>query len=439
MAQFRTTADIMDLALTNGGEVTSGTSSYETQLLNYLNRVHFVLICGGTIPLGKDKSITIDEVWPWSRAKKPLILELQPKYATGTVTFTQGSEAGTFSSAPSYSVQGWHIHIVGKEEYYKIATHTAGATAFEIDGAYPDDTGSGLSFEVVKLDYELIPDYIVIDNDNNKIQFQETAGTTLTGTLTNGVYTPSDLCTHLASVMDSTGGTPVYTVTYSAVTRLFTIASDRGGSSVFVLVGNGSLSKYSVHKTLGFDDAVTTNAASVTSTYMLGGIARLIEPFKKNKGTSLDGSIYGTDSESSQRNYPLPLVTEGYPDRFTVIKETEDGTFTVRFNRYPTYKTRIEVEHVPIPRDLKDDAASVPLVPRKHCDVLEDAATFFLLLNKNDDRAQTYAALVQGKLEAMVSQHRGSLERTGQNFGKMVPRLDNLVQGKRRLRYGEKS
>lgn len=439
MAQFRTTADILDLALTNGGEVTSGTSSYESQLLNYLNRVHYTLVAGGSIPVGNDTSVTIDEVWPWAKARSPLVLELQPKYTTGTVTFTQGSESASFSAGPASSLQGWYIRIVGKDEYYRIAQHTAAATAFELDGAYTDDSGSGLSFEAYKLDYDLIPDYLVVDSTNDKIQVQKVAGSTLTGTLTHGTYTPSALATHVAAVATTALSGPTITGSYSAITRLFTLTSDLAGATIFRVVGNGDQAQNSIHKTMGYDDVLASSAAAQTSTYVLGGICRIVEPFKRHKGSNYSGSIFGIDAESFQRDYPFALIEEGQPDKFAVVRELPDGTLTVRFNRYPTEKTRFEIEYVPVPRDLKDDAASIPLVPRKHIDVLEDAATFYLMLNKNDDRAQIYASLMQGKIKAMVAQHRGSLLRSGEEFGRIVPRRDLLRPGKRRLIYGDRN
>lgn len=433
MAQFRSTADILDLALTNGGEVTNGNSPYETQVLNYLNRVHFAIVAGGTIPIGGDSSITIDEVWPWARSSKPLILELQPKVDTGTVTVTLGSEAGTFSSAPAASVAGYYLQIQGRDEWLRIGSHTGGATAFEFDGIYPDASGSGLAFRAVKLDYDLIPSYLVIDSSNNKIQFQKAASTPLTGTLTAGTYSPSDLATHVASVITAAAGGPTVTGAYSATTRKFTLTSDLAGATLFQIIGNGTQSEFSVHKLLGFDDETTSSAAAQVSTYILGGISRLIEPMKVHKAS--EGSIFGIDSESFQRNYPLSLLEEGVPNRFAA-SERADGTYSVRFNRYPSEKTRVEVEYVAIPRDLKDSSASIPLVPRKHVDVLEDACTFYLMLNKNDDRAQIYAGLMQGKLKSMVAAHRGSLLRSGKHFGQIIPRVDKLENPRRRLRYG---
>jgi hypothetical protein len=92
-----------------------------------------------------------------------------------------------------------------------------------------------------------------------------------------------------------------------------------------------------------------------------------------------------------------------------------------------------------VPRDLKDNAYSIPLVPRKHVDVLEDACIFYLMLDKSDDRAQVYANLMQGKLKAMVTQNRGSLLKTSDTFGKLVSRLDMIRAGRKRLVYGDKS
>lgn len=437
MAQFRTTADLLDLALQSAGETTGGTSAYETQALNYMNRVHMAIVAGGTIPLLKDQVVEIDEVFRWSKAAKPFVFELQPKVDTGTVTFTLGSEAGTFSSGPAASLAGWHIKVDGRDEWFKIASHTAAATAFEIDGAYPDATVT-TSFRAVKLDYDIVPDYLVIDSSNNKVQFQEAAGVTQTATLTSGAYTPSELATEVQTQLNTTGGTPVYTVTYSATTRKFTIASDRGGGATFVLVGNGSSAEFSAHKLLGFDDVASTNAASVESTYVLGGIARLIAPLRIHKGASLSGNIYGIDPESFQRDFPFPLIGEGYPDKFAIVGEKSDGTYTVRFNKYPVDKTRVEADHVPVPRDLKDDAASIPLLPRKYADVLQDATAFYILLDKNDDKAQIYANMVSAKLMAMVNQNRGEQQRMGDSFGQLVPRLDNSSStSRRRLIFGE--
>lgn len=431
MAQFRTTADVMDLALTNAGETTNGNSAYEADLLNKLNRVHFALVSGGTISLGKDSVVQIDETWPWAKSRRPLILELQPKIETGSVTLTVGSEAGTFSSAPSVSVAGWYIRINGREGVYRIGAHTAASTAFELDAAYAQATGSGLSYELFKLDYDLTPDYLVIDSSNNKIDFKKTAGgAELTATLTAGVYSPSDLATHVGTVVTTAASGPTVTCTYSAITKKFTLTSDGAGSTTLLpLFATGTNQRQSAHPLLGYDDVDQAAALTHVATYIQGGIARLVEPFKIHKGSV--GSIFGSDPEAFLRNYPFSSVEQGSPTRFTVVAEKDDGSLRVRFNHFVSEKTRIEIDYVPVPRDLKDSAGSVPLVPRKHIDILEDAATFFVMLLKHDDRAQAYMNLVYGKLNSMISQHRGSLQRSGEHFGQIIPRPEQISRGRK--------
>lgn len=428
MAQFRTTADIVDAALRNAGETTSGTSSYESEALTFVNRVHYSIIAGGTIALGKDQTIEIDEVWPWSRAKRPMVLELQPAYETGTVTLTQSSEAGTFSSAPSYSVAGWYLRIVGREGVFRIASHTAADTAFELDAAYPDTTGSGLSFEVFKLDYDLTPDYLVIDSSNNKIDFKKTAGgSELTATLTAGAYTPSALATHVGSQMTTAASGPTITASYNSVTKKFSITTNASGSTTLLpLFATGTNQLQSAHGLLGYDDTDSSAGTTHTAVYIQGGIARLIEPIKVLAGKNCD--MAGCDPEAFSRNYPFESITEGTPNRFAIIREDSDGSIRIRVNAYPEEKRRMEVEHVPVPRDLKDSAGSIPLVPRKHIDVLEDAATARLMFLKSDDRAPLYMQLVQGTLKSMIAQHRGALVRTGQHFGQLISRLDKMIR-----------
>lgn len=414
----------MDLALSNGGEVTNGNSPYETRVLGFLNRVHHAIVAGGTIPIGKDATVQIDETWPWAKARNPIIIELQPAYTTGNITISRGNDVATFYPAPSISLEGYHLQIPGREEVFKIAAHAANETTAYLDSSYPDASVTQVAFVAFKIDYALIPAHLIVTDMNNKIQFQKTAGTTLTGTLTNGVYSPSELAPHVAAVMTTAASGPTITGSFSSLSGKFSFVSDGAGSTTLLIVGDGVLSATSIHSVLGFDDATSTAGLTQTSTYVLGGISRLVEPFKIHKG--IGTIVTSVDPETLSRNYPLRGTPKGNPDRFAVLRETADGLFTVRFNKYPDVRTRIEIEHVPVPHDLKDSDSSIPLVPRKHIDVLEDAATFHLMLLKSDDRMQIYAMQVQGKLNAMIAQHRGQLVRTGKFFGQIIPRREML-------------
>ena len=175
MAQFRNTADLVDQILEEAGELSDGTSAYEADALRYANRLHQSIITGGT-----EFGIDIDKPFQWAKSRRPLILELKPKYDTGSVSLTNGSVDGTFSAAPTISLKGYHLKLDSRTEYMEIASHTAGATAFELDFPFLGDTESGLAYKAIKVDYDLIPSYIVIDGTNDKLDFEETTSTTLT-------------------------------------------------------------------------------------------------------------------------------------------------------------------------------------------------------------------------------------------------------------------
>lgn len=431
MAQFRTSADILDSILLKADETTNGNSAFESRALEYLNNTHHAIIAGGN-----EFNIEVDEPWTWAKAKKPIIIELQPKHNTGTISVTAGSEVGAFSAAPSDSLEGWHIKITGHESVFKIAQHTAGNTAFELDGAYDGSTDATANYKAFKLDYELVPSYIIIDSTNNKLDFEETADTELTATLTNGVYTPTDLATEIDTQLTAAGAS-TYTVTWDSVTKKFTLASNRagGGGTFKLLCATGSNQVKSAWATIGFDDEDQADAASHESTYIQGGVSKLFEPFVMHKGQGREGNVYSLDENRFQRDYPLTLVDEEYPTRFSIIEECADGTLVVRFNAYPKEVTRIEVPHIPVPRDLKDNAASIPLIPRKYLEVLEYGAAAKILFEKDNTKWKGYFKLAGQKLSAMMVQNQNRMQKTGEWFGQTIARED-MIRSPRRLRFG---
>ena len=434
MAQFRTSADLLDSILRRAGEVTNGNSDLEADALEYLNRIHHTIISGGS-----EFDVEVDEAWTWARAKRPMVIELQPKYDTGTVSLTLGSEVGAFSSAPANSLLGWYIQMTGRDTTYRIGEHTAGQTAFEIDGLYAEATGATQEFQAFKLDYELTPSHLVIDSSNNKLDFEETASTELTATIPAGVYTPAALATALGTALD-TAGASSYTPSFSLLNKKFKIISDLGGGggTFKLLFASGTNQANSIHRLLGFDDEDAATAGTQNGSYVLGGITRLIEPIRLHGRWDRDGNIDSIDPITMQKRFPLTQASEGLPRKFAKVIEGDDGSITVRFDRYPKDKTRIEVEYIPVPRDIKDNAASVPLIPRKWSEVLEYGAAYYLALDKEDSKSQGFLALASAKLKAMRRQNRSEQERTSRDFGEIQPRQDLVENGnRRRLRYGE--
>lgn len=426
MAQFRTTADILDEILQKAGEPTNGNSPYETLARTYANRMHHKIIGGGNL-----FNLNVDDPWVWARSRHPIVLELQPPYTTGAVSCTVNDINITFTIAPASSLEGWHLQINGRSTVYKIVQHTAGEAAAVIDSSFVDDSGA-YSYRAFKLDYEILPEYVYIDNFNDRLDFQSgTAFTTGVATLSHGSYTLSGLVAHAAARMD-TASTATIGASYDSVLKL---ANFTCSSSFQLLAASGSNIRRSGWPTLGFDTLDQTGAQTYTGSYIPNAVSRLIEPFRLFSGSYEDPFIYSTDPIKMQEDYPISMVQEKVPERFVRLNEAPDGTVWVRFSSYPKYKTKIQIDWIPAPHDLQDNTASVPKLPRADVDVLIDGAAAMLCVDKEDSKAEAYFGSAKAGLEAMQKRNRSALFRTGETFAQIVPRAD--LDGKeRRLNYG---
>lgn len=432
MSNFRNTADLVDAILRRSGEPTNGNSAFEEDALLYANHIHQTIISGGS-----EFNVDVDIPWTWARAEEPIHIELQPKYEDGTISLTEGSSNGVFSSAPAISLLGYHIRPGKRDSIFKIVSHSAGQTAFALDAAYDGDTDATLEYRAFKLDYELTPRLIVRSGENDRIDFEETDGTEITATIPAGSYTASALASAVATALDLAGAS-TYTVSYTERTGLFTLLSDGGGGGgIFELLGaSGTNATRSLLPTLGFAPEDLASALTYTSGTELGAVSRLIEPARLYKDRYQEGQVFGMDPLTFSEDYPLPLVREGYPTRFTKIREDARGRITVRFNNYPREKTKVDFDYIPVPLDLKDNTASVPLIPRKFARLLEFGAAYYIMLDKEDSKGNTFLQLANQLLLAMKKQNQNELQRVGTDFGETVPRSDLDPKYSRRLNYG---
>ncbi len=65
------------------------------------------------------------------------------------------SPVSSFSAAPAESQVGKWLKIDGRDEYFRILSHTAATTAFTIDTPYTETTSAGLVFKIIQTDYTL--------------------------------------------------------------------------------------------------------------------------------------------------------------------------------------------------------------------------------------------------------------------------------------------
>lgn len=428
MAQYKTTEDIITRALKKAGEPTNGNSSYEESLTEYLSDIQRKLVSGSTV-----FELDIDTTWPWARSPHPITVKILPKYNTGTLSLVNGSNAGTFSSAPAISLQGWFFRGNEEGEAYKIAYHTAGQTAFTLETEFLGATNTAFDYEAYKLDYELLPSYIYVTSANNKFQISENGTAFLTATLTAGAYTPSAFATALETALDGVATADI-TVTYDTTTRLFTISS---AGATFQLIGERGSNPTSGMSLAGFDQKDYTGATSYTGTYPFGSLARIVEPVRFLSGEeSSEYLISGSDPLTYAQNFSYRGAKEGTPTAFTKISDDHTGKITLRFNNYPKSESRIEVTVLPSPKDLQNNANSFPLLPPKYFNILEYAGVYFLLLEKEDTKAAEYLALAKAEIRAMQKHYSGEQFRTSGLFGYVAPRMGTLGAWHRRLRYG---
>lgn len=160
------------------------------------------------------------------------------------------------------------------------------------------------------------------------------------------------------------------------------------------------------------------------------GILRLFSPFRVYKSQAIDADRTGLISQLEQRafeeKWPLKGMLSGTPTEFCQTYSF-DGLISVRFNRSVSERTRLEYDYIPVPAELTYDASSVPIIPEAYRDVLSLLAAHDVLLDKEDDKAQTFFAFCQNQLAAMITAERKAQQNTRRNFGRIVPRLDKTL------------
>jgi hypothetical protein len=402
------------------GELTDGNSPFDDHAVDYLDKVHQGLIAGNNL-----FGIDCMEPWVWAQAKNPILLTLKAAYETGTVTLTNASTSGTFSSAPSISLEGRYLAISGQNDIYRIAQHTAASTSFSLDQAYLETSGS-YNYKAYKYDYEAVNDVIIIDSKNCKIDFSE-GGSQLTATLTAGSYSPTTLCTEIDTQMTAAGAQS-YTVSFNSITRKFTIA--QGGATFSLLFATGTNAYISACGVLGFDQEDQTAALTYSSSRALSGICRIPKPLTVYRSSGLaakdDNKVFQIDDNSFLRNYPLGRSYLGLPDKFCVSEMSRDGLLTLRFNSSVNEDTRVEVPYIPVPASLVDNVNCFPLVPGSFSDFLIYAAAHFIQMDKSDAKATDSLQKAQAQLKALIAFNRQGSQLAGNSVGRLTPRLAGL-------------
>jgi hypothetical protein len=154
------TTDLVNDALRRASEPIDGTSEYQAEALDYLNKGYSGLATG-TLEQSEDTHVP----WWWLWSQTPGVITLLPNVGPGitATVFTTGT-SGTFSIPPTdplaaqISLAGWNIKFQGvssassAQDVFRIAAHAAGSTNFVLDSPYTGPNAT-LNFNAFQLEY----------------------------------------------------------------------------------------------------------------------------------------------------------------------------------------------------------------------------------------------------------------------------------------------
>lgn len=152
-------------------------------------------------------------------------------------------------------------------------------------------------------------------------------------------------------------------------------------------------------------------------------VLRLISPMRIYRNPR--GRINGAALDALEKRYPLRNVQTGIPREFAQI-----GTTTVRFSHagsdQPGDYIRVDYDYLKRPATLTDSGVEEPLLPIERRRLLADFATYFLMVDKNDDRADAKALIAKAGLRAMAHEHRRRMAGWTDQMGHISPRQQDL-------------
>jgi hypothetical protein len=151
-------------------------------------------------------------------------------------------------------------------------------------------------------------------------------------------------------------------------------------------------------------------------------VLRLIGPmrtFQLPTRTRLDHEyeITGMELPAMEKRYPLATTEIGIPNAFAFVSNSK-----VRFNRSPDTEVKIEYDYLYKPADLTDSPTEEPALPHEWRKLLVDIALFFILVDKNDNRADGVGLLARNHLLALAAENRHKRERMGKRAGIITSR-----------------
>ena len=396
---LQTTSVLKRNALFRAGELIDGTSSYDSKALEYMNQIYRAILSGGNA-----FNIELGSPWTWARSEAPATLVLKPKLSL-TVAVVNGSSTITFSAPVAQSLAGQWFKVDGESEVYRISSHSAASATAVIDAAYTDDTNASVACEVYFLEYDLpgsIERLIAPMLVNKQQPFSA----------------PLDGLIYQVDLSNMNENYPIKYLPEEIPQQFAVLSKDSFGSMrIRMNASAGELTRVSFDYIPTYPD--------------------LYESILENIASSVNIS-----TNTLTTNGPHGL-TNGTQVVFDVI---ESGTLPAGLNREQIYyvvgatSTTLQVSTT-LGGGAVDITAlgsgsfsfsNIPIIPPSFSNVLEYGASTYLMIDKNDDRAESLAGLTKSKMAAMISANDRELaQSSGGRVGQFIPRLD-MYSGPRR-------
>lgn len=396
---IQTTSVLKRNALFRAGELIDGTSSYDSKALEYMNQIYRAVLSGGN-----EFDLELGSPWIWARSEQPGTLVLLPKL-TPTVAVVNGSASITFSAPITPSVQGQWFKVVGLAEVFRIISHTAGSASATIDTAYTDASNASIASNIYFLEYDLP---IAI----------ERLIAPMVVTRQQLLDAPLDGLIYQVDLANMNQNWPLKFLLEQIPDQFAKISSDQFGNvRVRFNHSAGEQTRVSFDYIPIYPDLyesilengtasvdVATNVLTTNGPHGLSNgtqiVFDVIESGSLPSGLSLETIYYVVNKTAN--TLQVALSSGGSPVAFGTA-----GSGSISFS-------------------------NIPIIPASFSNVLEYGASTYLMIDKNDDRAESLAGLTKSKMAAMIaSNDREMAQSSGGKVGQFIPRLD-MYSGPRR-------
>lgn len=386
MGALATIQDIKKEVLHRCGELEDGSSEYDSKVVDYIDRWHRQILAGST-----ELDVDCGDAWYWARSEFPGVMNLNPFIDGDGLTITYGSTSGTFNTPPqiagnNVSVKNWYIRMSGYPDFYRVVSHTAGQTAFTLDGGFTETpvTPGLIPYMAYQLDYQL----------------------------------PSSVLRVVAPMLVYRRQTP-YADDSGQIDGIDKMSMNRDYPLLRILQGVPDRFAVTYQDSNGIKvhfNRVSPFATRVEYDYI---------PNPLNMHGTLSGSISAVaDNGTTLARFTTTSAHGLQVGDSVVISNAGAYTGVAVVTLIPSTTTFDTAQSFGVTQTGSFTCDIAPLIPQPQRIVLVHCASYSLLMDKNDNRAAEYKTVASASLMALVKANRRSKAIIQKDMGRLISRRD---------------